>query len=614
MTNLKKTTAMLTAMLCMTAAVPAMEQPVSALGGDPYLIVSIDYAEGTDEAETYLVTDNAEWLFAITAEEMEQYLTDFSAELQVGDAVNVFVDRAHIGSDAEPGSFVFTEKSYLTYAGKAEEVFSVTRSYVLLREYEDMGYFLMQDVESGDKVTYQRQHYVNHPTPYHMDDAVIGDTVSFYIGEYDQPMLPFSVQKGDGTISELPEAVIHESYRTSPAIVIGANYGYGSDHPGVYLVSMGHSEFTLGNSTFFAYMNEFDYPECGDVLMIDYTSILETYPGQLRIPQNGVITNVGKAEDLYGTKSYTVTDNTGYQLDLKDADGNSKRWFYSITEEMGYVLYHYDASQAQIGDTVTFVLNENGDPVLPVTDTEYPTPTEEFAVVAVDDAENPQNFILYSLDGQENSIRLTADVLADCLAEGEEMPQFGDLLELTGYIMRYDNGLRLTDNFKLQAAGENLGSDVNDGVIRNVGSVFDNCEKREMKFTEIGGFNYYYSNISFTDGGNILYPSDFLKNHVQPGCVDLSKLYYGDMVTMVLYNDIPVFPADSAVVLGDVNGDNGLDILDVIRINKYILSGEPLPALSGARTGDPGQCDFNGNGTIDADDSLGMMKRILHLE
>lgn len=618
MTNLKKMMAALTAAMCMTAMmpVPVIAGGTAVLDHDSYVVIAVNYAEGTDEAESYVLLNTPQWQYVITAEDMECYLTEDSAQPKIGDVLKVECDEGDNLSgkgmyDILFG-FVFSEGDTITNYGSADEYLSDPINYVLLREYE--GQYLLQDVQSGDKVTYREPSASEYTTPYNMDEAAIGDTVSFYHGGYDTPVLPITVTKGDGTIPELPEAVIDEEYQTSPAIIIGAVYDYGSAIPSSYLVSKNGVDAELWTNTLFAHMNEFAHPECGDVLMVDYTAMAESSPEQFCIPQNGLITNAGKAEDLYGTKSFTVTENTGYQLVLEDADGNSKRWSYSRKEE-GYILYHSEVSDAQAGDVLTFILDENGRPILPVSETKCEAPVTQAAVIGVDDAENPQNYIIYSLDKDTTNYILSAEMLEECLAEGEEKPEFGDILELTGFILQHDKAIYRSNEFNLQIAEEIFGTDANDGIIRNIGSVFDSGETIEMQSALLNKFNYYTYKLEYTDrNGGINYPCDFLKDYVQPGCVDLRTLYKGDMVTMVAYNGIPVFPSASASVLGDVNGDNALDILDVIALNKSLLAGAELPALSGARSGDLGHCDFNGNGTLDMDDSLGMMKRILRIE
>lgn len=93
------------------------------------------------------------------------------------------------------------------------------------------------------------------------------------------------------------------------------------------------------------------------------------------------------------------------------------------------------------------------------------------------------------------------------------------------------------------------------------------------------------------------------------------SIYPGETVKLVRMDGEPDYTAN-ADLLGDVNADGTLNILDVILMNKCVLTGDSLPVLeSTARstTTDLGPCDFNANGILDVDDSLGMLKRILRL-
>ena len=80
---------------------------------------------------------------------------------------------------------------------------------------------------------------------------------------------------------------------------------------------------------------------------------------------------------------------------------------------------------------------------------------------------------------------------------------------------------------------------------------------------------------------------------------------------MLTYEGQPVLPY-SVDPLGDADGSGSLDILDVIIFNRNILGAAQLPAAKRA-PGELGQTDFNKNGRIDADDALGMLKRIVGL-
>ncbi len=136
--------------------------------------------------------------------------------------------------------------------------------------------------------------------------------------------------------------------------------------------------------------------------------------------------------------------------------------------------------------------------------------------------------------------------------------------------------------------------------IEYVGKAEDICEIVTVTVTKREGTKMYAQDASGTEYSFWI---DYFHTVVYPGDVIEFAVMDGELTY-----------ATDASPLGDVNGDKSLDILDVILMNKCVMAGEPLPVLSNSRSSDLGQCDFNGNGILDADDSLGMMKRILRLE
>lgn len=145
--------------------------------------------------------------------------------------------------------------------------------------------------------------------------------------------------------------------------------------------------------------------------------------------------------------------------------------------------------------------------------------------------------------------------------------------------------------------------------IEYVGKAADVCEIVTVTVTKREGTTMYAQDAS---GMEHTFGIDYFHTMIYPGDVIEFAVMDGELTY-----------ATDASPLGDVNADGDLDILDVILLNKAVLIGEPLPALETdtgtaklAKSGetDYGQCDFNGNGTLDLDDSLGMMKRIIGIE
>ncbi len=607
---MRKHLAAITAVICMISGMPMASQPVSALYTTDCLVLSIACDEETGEAESYLMTNEyGSSLYTVTAEEMELYLTEDSAVPAVGDIVSVYAELGRgSASQGIPGYFLYGEDSSFTVLGTVEEYYPVQRDLAVIRKTSDSDLYLLQDTETGDRFIYFPKNYCGYETPYNMGGAELGDIVSFYMrtsDDYEYLYVPYAVTEGDGTVPELSDAEMKEDYWTAPAVVIGASYSYGNAEPSSYLLSMSGGEAELTSYQLFEHMDVLEAPSPGDVLMIDCSAYLESYPLQLVIPQNGRITNIGSAADVYGTVTVEVTENTGTKLVLADVEDNTKSYSYNILN-VSWKLFHSDAADAQPGDVLTFMLDQNGDPVMAMTDEVLATPVREFVVVAVDHETNPQNYIIMGINSESTYTRgityhLNADVVADCLAEGERMPQFGDVLELTGHMLTYSDAFLHSNDFTLQQSSENLGTLINDGVIRNLGSVFDNYEEVEMTYTEEDEFDYYYCNISYTDSGNILYPCDYIGTYAQPGCTDLRTLAYGDTVTMIAYNGNPVFPAITNPSLGDVNCDTRIDVLDAA----YLLQVSAAEGAQGEKTlsVNTAAMDVNGDGASDATDA-----------
>jgi hypothetical protein len=57
---------------------------------------------------------------------------------------------------------------------------------------------------------------------------------------------------------------------------------------------------------------------------------------------------------------------------------------------------------------------------------------------------------------------------------------------------------------------------------------------------------------------------------------------------------------DAYYLLGNCNGDAGLDISDALAILLYLFAGYPAPCLDG--------CDANGNGNVAIDDAIGVLR------
>ncbi|MBR4101797.1 MAG: dockerin type I repeat-containing protein [Oscillospiraceae bacterium] len=340
---------------------------------------------------------------------------------------------------------------------------------------------------------------------------------------------------------------------------------------------------------------------------------------------------------IMGYPSVTDTDSISFYLDYKRTkDGGEMQTLASVTEdnlvqkfrywkeqnesfctltylgedvrkvynyELGYTDAYlqpegFDWSALKLGTYVDMLTYEDK-PILPIYIEVKEVYTKYFVVVGVDDAENPQNFVLMMADfgGAYNpgTYYLDADIIEE-FYKGAEPIKFGDVLRFQGKFEA--DGRATTQHFT---------SFADYTVIEKTDSVFDD------PLTEV------YT-ISPSSLGNLLKMQkegfntirtfmDFTETYQMPGAISWKDIRDGDKAEMLIYNNVPCIPI-SVDPLGDADGSGSLDILDVIVINRHILGAAELPAAKRA-PGELGQADFNGNGRIDADDSLGMLKRIV---
>lgn len=589
----KKFMAMVTAISMMTAAVPAFSQPVSAAYSGNFCVISTVLAEDGETVESYLLIKSpfSFDIYSVTAEEMELYLTEDSAQPQIGDVVTAHVELGYFSSSENVGYFKYSETSTFEVTGTVEEYHTEQMEFVVLRIYEPTGELLMQSTETGDRMTYMPLEIPGYELHYALENPEIGDTVSFIMhAEYERPFLPVSHTKGDGTIPELPEAVIDEAYATVPVIVIGPNLAV---YDGIEI--HGFSDYSM-----FRYGDTEEAPECGDVLMVDITGTLDSYPSQLSIPQNGRIVNAGSAADLYGTKTYTVTQNSGSSLYLTDTDGNAARFNYYVTKQ-GWKFYNSEVLEAEKGDRVTFMLDEEGRPAVPVSVEVQDLPTNEYIVIAVRET---GDVVLKQASGMQ-----TYYLMNDAVTETGKALRYGDVVQIEGWYMAQSMGATNSLRFWLDEAYTSSGC-----RITQTGSVF--AKQLEVSYTvTAANAELALMTLTASDGEQFEYRTDFTNSdhgYIQTD-MNWEEVQEGDQITMVTYQGLPCIPKPLHPY-GDVNTDGVLNIADVLVLNKKLLAGASLPAIQNENSTELGCCDFDGDGQLTQTDVLGMLRRVVGIE
>ncbi len=306
--------------------------------------------------------------------------------------------------------------------------------------------------------------------------------------------------------------------------------------------------------------------ENGDILWVSAIGdIAEIYPCCIHLTEDAVVKNLGSAEELGEIKPLIITKTNGYTYFLQDESGET----YYFLDELNSYLEDPFMDDFQAGDTVDFLLY-NDMVVKPLGESETALfPPVEYVVVDRYETQDSWGYIVMEMDGKGSTFTLSEDTLEACLREGEDFPQYGDILGLQGYRMCSEkvgtNGLHL--NFYNYRTGECDGP----GVITNLGSVIEQNETEI--FTAGENFSAYRSledrdgnanwiTIDYLDEGDVLYNAEI-----------------GAQVEMYTYQGYPTIPVEQEclpveeyAVVGAKNDDY---VLLHLRDNAiYTFSGE----------------------------------------
>lgn len=590
MTNLKKMMAAVTAAMCMAAMMP-----VSAIAEETESTIPVTEFVVTGVGDNSLILmfsgDTYTYSFSISnitsCNETPEYgdiieIEGYWEVTELGWATNYMA--VYFDLMGEEAGCNVTVTGSVFEAGR-EALYTIT-------EIDEMLGYVMQDI-NGELVSYENDYLTSpevQPGGYRWEYAEVGDEVMMLVYG-GVPCIP-------QTVDTCQMAVIAENAE-GDFIMMDVTSTTSNTPPTYYLTNELIAQHYVSDEEI-RYGDIIEFP-----IEYFYYSVLEGTNECGFVPENEKIWKIGSLyED--GTRE-DVCVSFPYQhgwADLSLDDRTYSLFLYNVTQG-GYTQPDgVDWTAFAEGDTLN-MYTYNGIPCIPAAASlaDVEISGQAMVIVGVDDAENPQNYVMMSVKNAKNlafTYYLPAEAVQAHLTEGTIA--YGDILDITGgLVVSTEDG---TSSCTLAAEGE----------IRIAGSVFDygTAETYTMSGRETGYTSAWV--MENADGGEFLSYMDFVESgeYVQPD-VQLPECKAGDEVVMYTYGGIPTIPV-SVSPLGDVNLDSTLDILDVIALNKSLLAGAELPALSGAGSGDFGQCDFNGNGTLDMDDSLGMMKRILNIE
>ncbi|MBQ4465623.1 MAG: hypothetical protein II916_06650 [Oscillospiraceae bacterium] len=171
------------------------------------------------------------------------------------------------------------------------------------------------------------------------------------------------------------------------------------------------------------------------------------------------------------------------------------------------------------------------------------------------DSQEPACYLISNLENYPECILVGAGELKEQLAEGSEMPKFGDILCVDAMINE-----TAPAQFAYQAQKNcivNFGSGI---------SIFGENFRKVMNRRMLHGFDFEFFNADYV-----------------------------------------IHEEDYEVVTGDINDDDSIDILDVVTVNKHLLGASTLRAYGKMAA------DTDGNNTLDTTDSLNILKYTVEL-
>ncbi len=366
---------------------------------------------------------------------------------------------------------------------------------------------------------------------------------------------------------------------TATGIVIGPN-----------LIDLeGHGDFIFDDTI----DSSGDPIGAGDVVELKMRGgVLDIYPGLL--PAIEHIDRLGTAAELYSYGEYIVTENDGTQLVMTNIAGEEKTYFYYLQAEMGYELYNSDlVIGAKAGDSILFMHNKSGNPVVPVEPEELLSRTE-FAVIGVDDPEDPQNYIVMETNSPTHVYWLRGHQLEAYLTNGGTPLSYGDIFTLAGNYGCTE--IWGTNDIFMDAAE----------TIRIEGSVFDTEETAEFTLNTASSDTFVWLK---GEAKGYEYPVDFMlgtgltsqKQFTQPDGIDWTKPDVRDRITMYTYGGVPMFPK-SLERLGDADGDNEVNASDAASL--LITAAENGAGAGNAVTF---SADVDADGTVSAQDAASVL-------
>lgn len=560
---MKRLFAALTALACAVPAVPAVTASALSWEGMTEYLVMDTYRNAENELTSLTLLE----IGTPHTYTLSNCGTDLAAALEgqdapeIGDILSVSVPEMLV--DVIPGCLHYPKDAppEIDNLGHITEI--AKPEYLTLTKADGWKYTL-RDEDLNSRYYYASEEYGGMPVP----DLELKEEGLFYV--YNNHVL----------LQTSPEEISPEQIPWNvSAILVGEGL---ADVEGIGLCRFTATEDSFDNEL-----------GIGDAVKLKMRGLAaKVYPAQL--PTIERIDYLGSGADRFGYGEYTVTANDGNYLTLTNRKGEESKYCYKHPD---LELKFYNAGMAenaQVGDTLAFMHNANGAPVVPF-DAEKEIRRHEFVVIGVDDPDAPQNYIIIGSGSPTAVYALGADDLERYLADGGTPLSYGDIFTFAG---DYASTCIWGTNDILLSKPE---------TIRIEGSVFDTAETAVFTLDSASAETFVW--LEGAEKG-YEYPVDFMRGtglsfgdaaFFQPGGIDWTKPDMGDRLTMYTYRGVPMFPK-SMERIGDVSGDGDVNAADAADL--LVTAAENGAGMARAVSF---AADVNTDSTVDALDAAAVL-------
>ncbi len=463
--------------------------------------------------------------FAVTGEDTESYTLcalndevqgyiytipkEFAGEIEIGELIRI----RDLGVPEESGSpLTLNENAQMTALGSVMDN-SIAVTYTVDSADEDGAVLISADTGMS--------HTVFSHANADWSAYAQGSEILCYSYK-DQPLLPIGESHGDF-------CVLRQSADDSTYLLFGMN----GEHKGgtFYLSAEDASRCLTGAETLEASSYIMYYCALGgDVSFTeaDGTNTITLGENAVLVSQSGV------RRFQYPMKRAlcTVASNDGKTLTLTSDEFGSTAacidWVGTITPNSTAL------SGLAAGDMLYYQFNDG----IPMVEQERYYPEDHLdamtaVVIAADDAENPQNFVVS--DGSGNTYYISAQLLSDFGVEGQL--QYGDTILLYGTKIMTELDGTNTLSLDVNEKGACITPDYKNNL-------FINNVIREFTVSDVESG---YLDLTRNDT-TYRYWTDYADTYIQPlGELDYDALETGDTVRMITYGSRPMLPIEEDI-------------------------------------------------------------------